>query len=76
MRQTIGEHGAPRGDMIGDQSTPYILSGEMGDAAVADVAHLLSKQLLPLVGDKTLLQQAALRVAGDAGFCGAARHRE
>lgn len=47
---------------------PVILSGGSGTRLWPMSRTFYPKQLLPLVGDKTLLQQAALRVAGAPGF--------
>ena len=47
---------------------PVILSGGSGTRLWPLSRTLYPKQLLPLVGDKTLLQQAALRVAAAPGF--------
>jgi mannose-1-phosphate guanylyltransferase / mannose-6-phosphate isomerase len=47
---------------------PVILSGGSGTRLWPMSRTFYPKQLLPLVGDKTLLQQAALRVAGTPGF--------
>jgi len=47
---------------------PVILSGGSGTRLWPMSRTLYPKQFLPLVGDNSLLQQAALRVAGGAGF--------
>jgi mannose-1-phosphate guanylyltransferase / mannose-6-phosphate isomerase len=47
---------------------PVILSGGSGTRLWPMSRTFYPKQLLPLVGDKTLLQQAALRVAAAPGF--------
>jgi mannose-1-phosphate guanylyltransferase/mannose-6-phosphate isomerase len=47
---------------------PVILSGGSGTRLWPMSRTFYPKQLLPLVGDKTLLQQAALRVAVAPGF--------
>ena len=47
---------------------PVILSGGSGTRLWPMSRTLYPKQLLPLVGERTLLQQAALRVAGAPGF--------
>jgi mannose-1-phosphate guanylyltransferase / mannose-6-phosphate isomerase len=47
---------------------PVILSGGSGTRLWPMSRTLLPKQFLPLVGDNSLLQQAALRVPADAGF--------
>jgi mannose-1-phosphate guanylyltransferase/mannose-6-phosphate isomerase len=47
---------------------PVILSGGSGTRLWPMSRTFYPKQLLPLVDDKTLLQQAALRVAGVPGF--------
>src|ERR1700752_3312806 len=47
---------------------PVILSGGSGTRLWPMSRTFYPKQLLPLVGNKTLLQQAALRVAGMPGF--------
>src|SRR5258708_2586474 len=47
---------------------PVILSGGSGTRLWPMSRTFYPKQLLPLVGDKTLLQQAALRVAASPGF--------
>ncbi len=53
---------------IGGLIHPVILSGGSGTRLWPMSRTFYPKQLLPLVGDKTLLQQAALRVAGAPGF--------
>ena len=45
---------------------PVILSGGAGTRLWPLSRAVLPKQLLPLVGDKTMLQETALRVAGRA----------
>src|SRR5215472_12853287 len=50
------------------QIHPVILSGGSGTRLWPMSRAFYPKQLLPLVGDKSLLQQAALRVAGAPGF--------
>jgi mannose-1-phosphate guanylyltransferase/mannose-6-phosphate isomerase len=47
---------------------PVILSGGSGTRLWPMSRTLYPKQFLPLVGDNSLLQQAALRVPADAGF--------
>jgi mannose-1-phosphate guanylyltransferase/mannose-6-phosphate isomerase len=47
---------------------PVILSGGSGTRLWPMSRTYYPKQLLPLVGERTLLQQAALRVAGAEGF--------
>src|SRR2546430_3736905 len=47
---------------------PVILSGGSGTRLWPMSRSLYPKQLLALVGERTLLQQTVLRVAGDAGF--------
>jgi mannose-1-phosphate guanylyltransferase / mannose-6-phosphate isomerase len=47
---------------------PVILSGGSGTRLWPMSRTLYPKQFLPLVGERTLLQQAALRVAGAPGF--------
>jgi mannose-1-phosphate guanylyltransferase/mannose-6-phosphate isomerase len=47
---------------------PVILSGGSGTRLWPMSRSFYPKQLLPLVGERTLLQQAALRVAGAPGF--------
>ena len=47
---------------------PVILSGGSGTRLWPMSRTLYPKQFLPLVGDSSLLQQAALRVPRDAGF--------
>jgi mannose-1-phosphate guanylyltransferase/mannose-6-phosphate isomerase len=47
---------------------PVILSGGSGTRLWPMSRTFYPKQLLPLVGEQTLLQQAALRVAGASGF--------
>jgi len=47
---------------------PVILSGGSGTRLWPMSRTFYPKQLLPLVGDKTLLQQAALRIADAPGF--------
>jgi len=47
---------------------PVILSGGSGTRLWPMSRTLYPKQFLPLVGDSSLLQQAALRVPQDAGF--------
>jgi len=47
---------------------PVILSGGSGTRLWPMSRSLYPKQLLALVGDRSLLQDAVLRVSGDAGF--------
>jgi mannose-1-phosphate guanylyltransferase/mannose-6-phosphate isomerase len=47
---------------------PVILSGGAGTRLWPLSRAVLPKQLLPLVSDKTMLQETALRVAGSAGL--------
>src|SRR5580704_9289931 len=47
---------------------PVILSGGSGTRLWPMSRTFYPKQLLPLVGDKTLMQQTALRVAAAPGF--------
>ena len=47
---------------------PVILSGGSGTRLWPLSRAVLPKQLLPLVGDKTMLQETALRVAGLPGL--------
>jgi mannose-1-phosphate guanylyltransferase / mannose-6-phosphate isomerase len=53
---------------IGAAINPVILSGGSGTRLWPMSRTHYPKQFLPLVGDNSLLQQAALRVAGAAGF--------
>jgi mannose-1-phosphate guanylyltransferase/mannose-6-phosphate isomerase len=59
---------ADKGKSRGGAIHPVILSGGSGTRLWPMSRTLYPKQLLPLVGDRTLLQQAALRVADDVGF--------
>ena len=59
---------ADKGKERGVAIHPVILSGGSGTRLWPMSRTFYPKQLLPLVGDKSLLQQAALRVAGAPGF--------
>ncbi|HWW71478.1 MAG TPA: sugar phosphate nucleotidyltransferase, partial [Duganella sp.] len=47
---------------------PVILSGGAGTRLWPLSRAVLPKQLLPLVSDKTMLQETVLRLAGGVGF--------
>src|SRR6266404_799844 len=57
-------------DHVGTRSMihPVILSGGSGTRLWPMSRSLYPKQLLALVGERSLLQQTVLRVAGDTGF--------
>src|SRR6266568_6459241 len=59
-----------RRDDVGTRSMihPVILSGGSGTRLWPMSRSLYPKQLLALVGERSLLQQTVLRVAGDTGF--------
>jgi mannose-1-phosphate guanylyltransferase/mannose-6-phosphate isomerase len=59
----MGERGRMKGKIH-----PVILSGGSGTRLWPMSRTFYPKQLLPLVGDSSLLQQATMRVAGSPGF--------
>ena len=60
---------ADKGKSRGARDQPGDPVGRLGDAAVADVAHALSRSsCCRWSASSSLLQETALRVAGDAGF--------
>ena len=55
---------------------PVILSGGSGTRLWPMSRSLYPKQLLALIGERSLLQETALRVADDPGFAAPADRRQ